>query len=293
MKKNEGKVLAKIIDGKKIAQKTIEAAQKKIEELKQKGIPVGLAIVQIGENEASSIYIQKKLKTAQEIGITTKFLKLAQNTDFRMLMHKIEELNNDKEVSGIIIQMPIPKHLNLLDVLSLVEAQKDVDGFNPQNQGRLFAGEPYFAPATAKGIIKLIESTGQKITGKTAVVVGRSIIVGKPTAMLLSNNNATVTIAHSMTKNLAQTTKQADIVVVAVGKAKLIKKNMVKKGAIVIDVGISRLKGKIVGDVDFENVKKVAGCITPVPGGVGPMTVACLIENTVLAAQRQAHEKTA
>lgn len=279
------KMHARITDGKKIAQKSLLWAKKEVAQLKEKKIPVGLAIVQVGENPASSIYVAKKLDAAKEIGMKTKWAKLSENVSFEEILQKITELNNDSEISGIIVQLPLPKHLNQIDVLSLVDPKKDVDGFHPQNQGMLFAGNPVFVPATVKGIMKLIQSTGTKITGKNAVVVGRSVIVGKPVAAMLVNADATVTTCHSKTKNLAWHTKQADILVVAAGKPRLIKKNMVKKGAVVIDVGTTKVRGKLCGDVDFENAKKNAGFITPVPGGVGPMTVACLIENTVQAAK--------
>ncbi len=281
----------KLIDGKKIAKKILEKAKKEVALLKEKNVPVGLAIVQAGQNPASSIYIAKKLDAAEEIGMKTEWVKLSEKVSFEEISQKINELNNNEQISGIIVQLPLPKHLKQIDVLSLVDPKKDVDGFHPANQGRLFAGEPVFVPATVKGIIKLIESTKTKIAGKHAVVIGRSVIVGKPVASMLLNADATVTMCHSRTKNLASHTKQADILVVAVGKMRLVKKNMVKKGAIVIDVGINKVKGKISGDVDFENVKKIAGFITPVPGGVGPMTVACLIENTIEAVKRLAAKK--
>jgi len=284
-------VAGKLIDGKKIAKKILEKAKKEVALLKEKNVPVGLAIVQAGQNPASSIYIAKKLDAAEEIGMKTEWVKLSEKVSFEEISQKINELNNNEQISGIIVQLPLPKHLKQIDVLSLVDPKKDVDGFHPANQGRLFAGEPVFVPATVKGIIKLIESTKTKIAGKHAVVIGRSVIVGKPVASMLLNADATVTMCHSRTKNLASHTKQADILVVAVGKMRLVKKNMVKKGAIVIDVGINKVKGKISGDVDFENVKKIAGFITPVPGGVGPMTVACLIENTIEAVKRLAAKK--
>ncbi len=279
--------MAKIIDGKKISEKILSDAHIQTQELKDKGITPGLAIVQVGDNPASNIYIGKKIEAAKKIGLKAVHVKLGDKISFTELEQKVTELNKDNSIHGIIIQMPLPKQINTEQALSLVLPKKDVDGFHPFNQGKLFSGTGGFTPATAKGIIKLINSTKQKIAGKNAVVIGRSTIVGRPTAALLLSLDATVTVCHSKTKNLIQFTKNADILVVAAGKAKLVKKNMVKKGAIVIDVGIDKVRGKIFGDVDFENVKSKAGFITPVPGGVGPMTVACLIENTIDAAKRQ------
>jgi methylenetetrahydrofolate dehydrogenase (NADP+)/methenyltetrahydrofolate cyclohydrolase len=277
---------AKIIDGKAIAQKVLEGVKRDVADLKKHGIVPGLAVVQVGHDPASDLYVKKKREMCKNLGMNSIDATYPENISYEELKKNIEKLNNDSKVHGIIVQLPLPQHLKNKPILELVDKEKDADGFNPFNQGKLSIDETVFAPATAKGVIKLIESTGTEIAGKNAVVVGRSNIVGKPTALLLINKNATVTVCHSKTKNLAKHTKNADILVVAVGKEKLIRKNMVKKGAIVIDVGTNHdKKGKLCGDVDFENVKKTADWITPVPGGVGPMTVACLMENTVQAAK--------
>lgn len=282
---------AKLIDGKKVAQKVLDKAAKEVAKLKANGVIPGLAIVQMGDNPASNVYIGKKLEAAKGLGLHAVHKKLSVKASFEELSQTVSNLNSDSKTSGIIIQLPLSKHIDSTKALSLVNPEKDVDGFSPFNQGMLFAGKPVFVPATVKGIIKLIESTGTKIAGKNVVVIGRSLIVGRPCAAMLSGMDATVTLCHSKTKNLAEHTKRADILICAVGKPRLVKKNMAKKGCIVIDVGTTKVKGKLVGDVDFENVKKIAGAITPVPGGVGPMTVACLIENTIEAAKRLSDAK--
>ena len=281
---------AKIIDGKAIAEKIREALKAKISKLKEKP---GLAIVQVGDNAVSAVYINKKMLAGNDVGIKMEHVKLPADIGLPEMLEKMDGLNQRKDIHGIIVQLPIPEKLDNFLVLDSVLPHKDVDGFHPMNVGSLVIGMPRFIPATAKGIIKLIESTGEKLNGRHAVIVGRSNIVGKPTALLLLQKHCTVTICHSYTKNLEDYTKQADILVVAAGRPNLVTGNMVKKGAIVIDVGTSKDKeGKLSGDVDYESASKVAGWITKVPGGVGPMTVAMLLENTYEAmAENQALPK--
>ena len=271
---------AKIIDGKKVADRFIADIKKKISRLKEKP---GLAIVKVGNNPASEIYVSRKEKKAEEIGFYIERHNLDENVSQDELLRLVDELNQNRKIHGFIVQMPLPKHINEKLVVDGILPHKDVDGFTPLSLGNLANDNNIMVPATARGCLELIKSTGEKIEGKNAVIIGRSTIVGKPVALLLLQENATVTICHSKTKNLAEYTKNADIVVAAVGKAKLIRKDMVKKGAIVIDVGINRTPFGIVGDVDFENVKGIAGYITPVPGGVGPMTIAMLLDNTLKA----------
>ena len=273
-------MVAKIIDGNKVAAKFLDEINKKIKESKVKP---GLAIVLVGNNPASEIYVNFKEKKAKEIGLYFERYNLDGNVSQDQLLKIIDELNQNRKIHGMIVQLPLPKHIDENLVVDSILPHKDADGFTPLNLGNLVNDDNRLLPATARACLELIKSTGQKITGKNVVVVGRSTIVGKPTALLLLQENATVTICHSKTKNLKEHTKNADILVVACGKAKMIKEDMVKKGAIVIDVGINRVMGKLVGDVDFDNVKEVAGYITPVPGGVGPMTIAMLLDNTLKA----------
>jgi len=283
--------VGKIIDGKKISKTILLKVQKEVVTLSKKKIVPGLAIIQVGENPASNIYVRKKLKTAKKLGFNALHIKLTEKVSFKKIKSKIRSLNQNKKINGMIVQMPLPKHLDPWEVMALIDFEKDVDGFSFQNQGRLFAGTPLFVPATPKGIITLIKSTKRAIKGKNCVVIGRSNIVGKPVSQLLLGENATVTVCHSKTKNLKFHTKNADILIAAVGKPKFVKASMVKKGAIVIDVGINKIGEKLFGDVDFEKIKKIASFITPVPGGVGPMTIASLLENTVTACKRQHNVK--
>jgi len=273
---------AKLIDGKKLAEQIKAQLKAEVSKLKQKP---GLAIVLVGNNPASELYVGNKRKACTEVGITSELHQVPETVTEEQMLALVEKINSDKKIHGCIIQMPLPKHLNEQKIVHALCPLKDVDGLTAYNQGLAMLGNPAaHIPATPKGVIKLIESTKIKFEGKHAVVIGRSNLVGKPVAQLLLQKNCTVTICHSKTKDLGKITKTADILVVATGKPKMIKKNMVKKGAVVVDVGINRLKdGKVVGDVDFQNVKKVAGWITPVPGGVGPMTVACLLENVLRA----------
>ena len=271
---------SKIIDGKKIAETIISDIKKKIKNSKEKP---GIALVLVGNNPASEIYVNSKEKMSNEAGFYVERFDLDEKIGEIELMKLVTELNQKPNLHGILVQLPLPKHIDENLITNSVLPHKDVDGFTHINLGYLFSGQEKLAPATAKAVLHLIKATGTKIEGKNAVVVGRSNIVGKPVAMMLVEENATVTICHSRTKNLAEHTKKADILVVAAGKPSLITKNMVKEGAVVIDVGINRVDGKIVGDVDFDNVKEVAGFITPVPGGVGPMTIAMLMQNTLKA----------
>ncbi len=270
---------AKLIDGKKIAEKLRNELKEKVAKLKEKP---GLAVVLVGDNPASKIYVSMKEKKCKELGFYSKKIILPENTEEIKLLTLIDELNQDKKIHGMLVQLPLPKQINEQLIIDAILPHKDADGFNPINMGNMLTGNNFIIPATPKGIMKLIESTGVNLEGKHAVVVGRSNIVGKPISILLQQKNCTVTMCHSRTKPLEEYTKQADILVAAIGKPRMITKDMVKKGAIVIDVGTNRLEnGKLCGDVDFDEVKKVASYITPVPGGVGPMTIACLLENTL------------
>lgn len=271
---------AKIIDGKALANKFLDEVRKKVKEAKEKP---GLAIVLVGNNPASEIYVGAKEKTCNSVGVSCERYNLDENVSQDELLKLVDELNQNRKIHGFIVQLPLPKHIDENLIIDSILPHKDVDGLTPLNIGNLVNDNNLLLPATARACLELIKSTGIKIAGKNAVVVGRSNIVGKPTALLLLQENATVTVCHSKTKDLKEHTKNADILVVGVGKPNLIKKDMVKKGAIVIDAGINRVMGKIVGDVDFENVKEVAGYITPVPGGVGPMTIAMLLDNTLKA----------
>jgi len=271
---------AKIIDGKRVAAKFLENIRKRASQSKEKP---GLAIVLVGNNPASEIYVGAKEKTCKSVGVNCERYNLDENIKQIDLLKIIDELNQNKNIHGMIVQLPLPKRIDEKLIMDSILPHKDADGFTPVNLGNLVNDDNRLLPATARACMELIKSTGQKISGKNAVVVGRSTIVGKPTALLLLQENATVTLCHSKTTNPKEHPKNADILVVACGKAKMIKKSMVKNGAIVIDVGINRTLSGLVGDVDFENVKEVAGYITPVPGGVGPMTIAMLLDNTLKA----------
>ncbi len=271
--------MSTIIDGKKVANDIFIKLKETIENEPKKP---GLAVILANSDSASKIYVNNKEKRSAQLGIKSSVYRFDKSITQEQLIKLIHELNNTPSINAILVQLPLYKHLNAQEILELIDPKKDVDGFHPINMGRLCANLPAYAtPCTPKGIIKLLKEYNIDMVGKNAVVIGRSNIVGKPTALLLSNENATVTIAHSKTKDLKKITKNADIIVSATGCPKLIKADMVKKGAVVIDVGITKqLDKSLVGDVDFEKVKNVAGYITPVPGGVGPMTIACLMENT-------------
>lgn len=283
---------AELIDGKKVAANIRENLKKEIAELKTKGINPGLAVVLVGENPASKKYVASKEKTCEEIGIASFAYKIPETTTQEELLKLIDQLNNDPKVNGILVQLPLPKGLNEKEVMNRIAPEKDVDGFGPDALGKLVLDEPGFIPCTPHGAMKMLEAYGINPSGKHAVVVGRSVIVGKPLALLLLRKNATVTICHSKTPNLKEECLKADILCVAIGKAKMITGDMVKEGAAVIDIGINVTpEGKIVGDVDFEAAKERAAHITPVPGGAGPMTIAMLMYNTVQAAKMAAGMK--
>jgi len=273
-------MVGKIIDGKKVAAKFLDDIKKRVKDAKKKP---GLAIVLVGNNPASEIYVGAKEKTCKSVGVYCERYNLSKDIKQDGLLKVIDELNQNKKIHAMIVQLPLPEQMDEDLIIDSILPTKDGDGLTPVNLGNLVNDDNRLLPATARACLELIKSTGQKIEGKNAVVVGRSTIVGKPTALLLLQENATVTLCHSKTKNLKEHTKNADILVVACGNAKMIKKDMVKKGSIVIDVGINRTLSGLVGDVDFDNVKEVVGYITPVPGGVGPMTIAMLLDNTLKA----------
>lgn len=275
-----------ILDGKSLSIKLKNELKDKINKilLEHPTLPIpGLAIILVGDNPASEIYVRNKIKAAKYCGFNAELIKLNEDASMDELLDVIKELNNNPLIHGIIAQLPLPKHLDEQIVINAISPLKDVDGFGLENKGKMFSGLSSIAPATPLGIIKLLDEYQIEIKGKEAVVVGRSNIVGKPMAMLLLNRHATVTIAHSRTTNLNEVTKRADILVVAVGKPKMITKDMVKEGAVVIDVGINRIDGVLCGDVDFDDVFPKASYITPVPGGVGPLTIVTLLSNTIEA----------
>ncbi|HBM3442859.1 TPA: bifunctional methylenetetrahydrofolate dehydrogenase/methenyltetrahydrofolate cyclohydrolase FolD [Listeria innocua] len=279
--------MGEIIDGKKLAKEIQEKVTSEVAELVKQGKKPGLAVVLVGDNQASRTYVRNKQKRTEEAGMKSVLIELPDTVTEEKLLKVVEELNEDNTIHGILVQLPLPKHISEEKVIDAISFDKDVDGFHPVNVGNLFIGKDSFVPCTPAGIIELIKSTGTQIEGKRAVVIGRSNIVGKPVAQLLLNENATVTIAHSRTKDLPQVAKEADILVVATGLAKFVKKEYIKPGAIVIDVGMDRDENnKLCGDVDFDDVKEQAGFITPVPGGVGPMTITMLLANTLKAAKR-------
>lgn len=278
--------MATIINGKELAAKITANLKLEVENLKKQGINPKLAVIMVGNDKASSVYVKNKSKACNEIGISFEEFLLKEETTREELLNLIEELNNRKDINGILLQSPIPKHLDIREAFNTINHKKDVDGFHPINVGKLAIGEESFVSCTPLGVMKMLEEYQIEVQGKNAVVIGRSNIVGKPLAQLLLNANATVTICHSKTQNISEITKQADILIAALGKPKFVTEEMVKEGAVVIDVGINRNEdGKLVGDVDFENVEKKASYITPVPGGVGPMTIAMLMTNVVEAAK--------
>ncbi|MEW6688160.1 MAG: bifunctional methylenetetrahydrofolate dehydrogenase/methenyltetrahydrofolate cyclohydrolase FolD [Pseudomonadota bacterium] len=277
---------AKLIDGKSLAAATRAALKDEVARLAARGVRPGLAAVLVGDDPASHVYVRNKTRACEETGIRSEPCHLPADVPEKTLLEKIGALNADATIHGIVVQLPLPQGIDAGRVLAAVSPAKDVDGFHAENLGLLLQGRPRFVPGTPAGVLRLLEHAGVPLAGRSAVIVGRSNIVGKPLALLLLQKDATVTICHSRTPDLAAATRRADILVAAVGKAKLVTADMVKPGACVIDVGINRLAdGKIAGDVDFASVKDVAGAITPVPGGVGPMTVAMLIMNTVRAAE--------
>lgn len=281
---------AQIIDGKQLALDIRTTLAKDVASFTEHtGIRPGLAVVLVGEDPASAVYVRNKKKACDTAGLYVEDCELPARTSQADLLSLIDRLNANPKIHGILVQLPLPSHIDSQVILNAVSPEKDADGFHPYNIGRLVEGNPVFVPCTPKGVMRMIESTGQSLSGKRAVVLGRSNIVGKPVAMLLLHQHATVTICHSRTKDLPALCREADVIVAAIGKAQFVTKDMVKEGAIVIDVGINRLDdGRLVGDVDYHQVCEWAGWITPVPGGVGPMTIAMLLANTVEAAKRMA-----
>ncbi len=274
-----------IIDGKKCSEEILENLRRDISEYKEKtGKVPGLAVIILGNNAASKIYVKSKIRACEKTGILSREIILDENISEEELINEIEKLNNDKNINGILVQLPLPPHINEKKICEAISVKKDVDGFKAENLGKIMLGDDDgFISCTPQGIIYLIDQLNMDLHGKNVVVVGRSNIVGKPVASLLINKGATTTVCNSKTKDLAGILRKADIIVIAIGKAKFLTKDMVKEGAVVIDVGINRVDGKICGDVDYENVKDIVSHITPVPGGVGPMTIAMLLKNTVKA----------
>lgn len=278
-------MMPQIIDGKAISNAIKEELKDKVRELKAEGISICLAVIQVGNDPASSVYVGNKKKACAYIGIDSLAYELSEETTQDELLDLIKELNTKEEVNGILVQLPLPKHINEDEVIRAIDPKKDVDGFHPQSVGALCIGQPGFVSCTPAGIIQLLKRSGIEIAGKECVVIGRSNIVGKPMALLLLRENGTVTVAHSRTKNLKEVTKRADILIVAIGKPKMITREYVKEGAVVVDVGIHRnVNNKLCGDVDYDDVAPICSAITPVPGGVGPMTIAMLMHNCVESA---------
>lgn len=283
--------MARILSGKEVSARVKAELRLEAEKLTAAGTKPGLAVVIVGEDPASLVYVANKEKACNELGMHSEKYAMPEDTTEEELLALIEKLNADENIHGILVQLPLPKHLDDKTIINNILPEKDVDAFHPANVGKIMIGDFDFVPCTPAGVMELIKESGVEVEGKECVVIGRSNIVGKPMSMLLLHKNGTVTICHSRTQNLKETTKRADILVAAVGIAKFVKADMVKPGAVVIDVGMDRDEnGKLCGDVDFDEVEKIAGAITPVPGGVGPMTIAMLMKNTVTAAKR-AHER--
>lgn len=281
------KKMSRIIDGKVISASVKERVKNGVAELNSKGITVGLAVIIVGDDPASKIYVANKKKACEALGIISEEYALPASTTEEELLALVDELNHKKSINGILCQLPLPSHLDEKLIINSILPEKDVDAFHPTNVGRIMIGDFDFVPCTPAGIMEMLAYENINPEGKSCVVIGRSNIVGKPMAMLLLHKNGTVTVCHSRTKNLKEICSKADILVAAVGKAKFVTADMVKEGAVVIDVGMNRVDGKLYGDVDFEEVSKKASAITPVPGGVGPMTIAMLMQNTLTAAKKQ------
>lgn len=278
--------MAKLLMGKEVSARIKDELKIKVAELKEKGINPALAVIIVGEDPASKVYVNNKKKACEYCGIRSLEYALPEETTQEELLELIEKLNNDDTVSGILCQLPVPEHINEQAIINAINPKKDVDAFHPVNVGKIMTGNYDFVPCTPAGVMELIKESGIDVNGKECVIVGRSNIVGKPMSMLLLHQNGTVTICHSRTKDLAEKTRQADILVAAIGKPEFITADMIKEGAVVIDVGINRIAPKkLVGDVEFEGAEKKAAAITPVPGGVGPMTIAMLMKNTIKAAE--------
>ncbi|MCD9021320.1 bifunctional methylenetetrahydrofolate dehydrogenase/methenyltetrahydrofolate cyclohydrolase FolD [Cohnella silvisoli] len=281
---------AQIIYGKSISDSIRQELLHEVETFKSKGITPGLVVILVGEDPASQVYVRNKAKACEQLGYYSEVVRVPAETTQDELLELIKKYNTQENINGILVQLPLPKHIEEKAIIDAISVEKDVDGFHPENVGNLMIGDDALLPCTPSGVIELLKRTGNHPAGKHAVVIGRSNIVGKPVAMLLLRENATVTICHSRTQNIEEMARQADILVVAVGIPKLVKKDWVKPGAVVIDVGVNRLPdGKLCGDVDYDDVLDVAGWVTPVPGGVGPMTITMLMANTLKSAKR-AHE---
>ena len=281
--------MASLLNGKELSQKIKLNLKQEVESLNAK---VGLAVIIVGNNPASRVYVNNKKKACEEIGFLSREYALPEETTQEELVNLVKELNEDKEINGILVQLPLPKHLDEKAVIETISPLKDVDAFHISNVGKIMIGDYVFLPCTPAGVMELLHEANIDVTGKECVVIGRSNIVGKPMALLLLHENATVTVCHSKTKDLKEVTKRADVLVVAIGRAKFVTADMVKPGAVVIDVGMDRDEnGKLCGDVDFESVEKIASAITPVPGGVGPMTIAMLMKNTLNAYKIQNNKK--
>ena len=288
MYQEERQRMAQIIDGKKISAEIKDELKAKVAALKAEGKEITLAVIQVGNDPASTVYVGNKKKSCEYIGIRSLAYELPEETTEEELVSLVEQLNMSRDVHGILVQLPLPKHLNEKEVLNLIKPEKDVDAFHPENVGHIMIGDYSFLPCTPAGIMEMLKYENISLDGKHCVIIGRSNIVGKPMAMLMLKENATVTVCHSHTKNLKEIVSQADVVVAAVGRAGFVTADMIKEGAIIIDVGINRGEdGKLCGDVDFEACKEKASYITPVPGGVGPMTIATLMQNTITAAKIQ------
>ena len=277
--------MAKLLMGKEVSARIKSELRTEVEKLQTEGINPGLAVIIVGDDPASRVYVNNKKNACEECGIYSEEYALPAKTSQEELLELIDKLNNKNDISGILVQLPVPKHIDETTIINAIDPKKDVDAFHPVNVGKIMVGDFDFVPCTPAGVMELIKESGIEVSGKECVVVGRSNIVGKPQSMLLLHQNGTVTVCHSRTKDLKEHTKKADILVVAVGIPNFVTGDMIKEGAVVIDVGINRLENKkLCGDVEFETAEKVAGAITPVPGGVGPMTIAMLMKNTVKAA---------
>ncbi|ADC48373.1 methylenetetrahydrofolate dehydrogenase [Alkalihalophilus pseudofirmus OF4] len=279
---------AALLNGKELAAKKRETMKKEVSKLIEAGIKPGLAVILVGDNQASKTYVRSKQKACEQIGIHSVLTTMPEDTPEEVLLAEIDRLNEDPDIDGILVQLPLPSQISERAVIERIAPEKDVDGFHPVNIGRMMTKDKTFLPCTPFGIVEMLKEADIQMAGKHVVVVGRSNIVGKPVGQLLLNEDATVTYCHSRTDDIANFTKQADILIVAVGRAKMIKASDVKEGAVVVDVGMNREDGKLCGDVDFDEVREVASHITPVPGGVGPMTITMLLENTIQSAKERA-----
>ena len=280
---------AKIIDGKGISLAIRQELKEKVAQLKEKGVEPSLTVILVGDDPGSQVYVRNKERACKEAGMIGRVIRMPAETTREELLEEIRKVNEDDSVHGLLVQLPLPRHSSEAEIIRSIAAEKDVDGLHPMTQGCLMSGAPAALPCTPRGCIELLHRAGVKLQGAEAVVIGRSVMVGKPMALLLLRENATVTMCHSRTANLADVTRRADVLVVAIGRPNFVTGDMIKPGAAVIDVGMNRMPdGSLTGDVDFETAREVAGCITPVPGGVGPMTIAMLLENTIEAASRHA-----